>query len=182
MSAACESAILLLVLCGPAAAQIGEATRETVAGFPPAPAATDRSRELVLPANLDVPDVLRPLVTDMAWRSVTFRRQCARLAGRPRIRVRIELVVGVRDARARSLVTRDHGESHAVVQIEWRSPSLYVEYIAHELEHVLEQVDGIDLPRLARQRVDGVISDRGRYETARAQWVGRAVASEVMAR
>ena len=58
--------------------------------------------------------------------------------------------------------------------------ALYVEYIAHELEHVLEAVDGTDLPRLSRQRVDGVINLGGSYETARAQSVGRLVAREVM--
>ena len=64
--------------------------------------------------------------------------------------------------------------------IEVSKPALYVEHIAHELEHVLEAVDGTDLPRLARQRVDGVMNlGRHHYETARAQSVGRMVAREV---
>jgi len=45
---------------------------------------------------------------------------------------------------------------------------------------VLEVVDGTDLVRLARQRVDGVINlGRQHYETARAQSVGWTVAREV---
>ena len=52
--------------------------------------------------------------------------------------------------------------------------------IAHELEHVLEYADRVDLQRLARQRVDGVINLGGVYETARARSVGQTVAREVM--
>jgi hypothetical protein len=65
-----------------------------------------------------------------------------------------------------------------VAFIELRTPESYVELIAHELEHVLEQVDGIDLRRRARQRLNGVIILGGRYETERARSVGRTVARE----
>ena len=64
--------------------------------------------------------------------------------------------------------------------IELRAAARYVESMAHELEHVLEHLDGTDLPRLARQRVNGVVRSGGQYETARAQWVGRRVAAEVV--
>jgi hypothetical protein len=68
----------------------------------------------------------------------------------------------------------------ASVQIEMRDPARYVEYLAHELEHVLEQIDGVDLVRLKRQGVDGVEHVGGQDETARARSVGRAVAREAM--
>jgi hypothetical protein len=61
-----------------------------------------------------------------------------------------------------------------------RDPARYVEYLAHELEHVLEQIEGVDLVRLKRQRVDGVAHVGGQDETARARSVGRAVAREAM--
>ena len=64
--------------------------------------------------------------------------------------------------------------------IELRAAARYVESMAHELEHVLEHLDGTDLPRLARQRVNGVVRSGAQYETARAQWVGRRVAAEVV--
>lgn len=57
---------------------------------------------------------------------------------------------------------------------------MYVEHIAHELEHVLEQVDGTDLRRLARHGLDGIVDMGERYETARARAVGQAVASETL--
>jgi hypothetical protein len=70
----------------------------------------------------------------------------------------------------------------AVVQLELRKPELYVESIAHELEHVLEQIDHVDLPRLAHQRLDGVASSGGEYETARARAIGQAVVREMALR
>jgi hypothetical protein len=75
-------------------------------------------------------------------------------------------------------VERDHGGLHATVLIELREPGLYVELIAHELEHVLEQVDGTDLARLARHGLGGVADREWGYETARAQSVGQSVARE----
>jgi hypothetical protein len=133
-----------------------------------------------LPANLVVPDRLRPLVTTMWRNSPTFRRQCARLGENPGVVVHIELAARTRHGRALSRVQRHDGGVHASVQIEVRTPQLYVEYIAHELEHVLEYVDGTDVSRLARQGLDGVMNVRGQYETARARSVGRTVAREAI--
>jgi hypothetical protein len=138
-----------------------------------------------LPPNLVVPAIARPLVTSMWSLSPTFRRQCARLAEHPEVLVRIDLFVGGHNVgghngRASAQVARRHASFRVSVEIDVNTSALYVEYIAHELEHVLEAVDGTDLPRLSRQRVDGVINLGGSYETARAQSVGRIVAREVM--
>ena len=67
-------------------------------------------------------------------------------------------------------------------EIELRQPGSDVEHVADELEHVLEQIDGTDLARLARQGLDGVVVVNGEegYETARALSVGRSVAREAM--
>ena len=54
-----------------------------------------------------------------------------------------------------------------------------VEAIAHELEHVLEQVDRIDLRRLSFVRGNGVFRLwDGDFETTRAVSTGRRVAAE----
>jgi hypothetical protein len=134
----------------------------------------------LLPPNLVLPGMARPLVTSMWGLSPTFRRQCARLAEHPEVLVRVRLLLGVSNGRANARVERSHGGYHVTVQIQVGKLALYVEEIAHELEHVLEAVDGTDLPRLARQRVDGVMNLGGQYETARARFVGRLVAREVM--
>ena len=134
-----------------------------------------------LPANLIVPDVVRPLVTTMWQQSFTFRRQCARLAENPTVVVTIELTSRTRHGRrALTRIERQAASLHAAVQLELRTPQLYVEHIAHELEHVLEYVDGADLPRLARQGVNGVENHAGQFETARARSVGQTVAREAI--
>jgi hypothetical protein len=136
--------------------------------------------EWQLPPNLVTPEVLKPLVM-MMWRSSgTFRRQCAQLAEHPEVRIRVGLDPRTTHGRALSRVHRGAGGVSASVQIEMRDPARYVEYLAHELEHVLEQIEGVDLVRLKRQRVDGVEYVGGQHETARARWVGRAVAREAM--
>jgi hypothetical protein len=136
-----------------------------------------------LPRNLVVPEVMGPLVERMWQQSLTFRRQCAKLAAQPAVTVSIDLVVGLRNTRgARAKAQRLRERLEVAIQVDLREPAKFVELIAHELEHVLEQIDGTDLPRLARQGVDGAISEAARYETARAQAIGRAVAHEAMSR
>lgn len=153
---------------------------ETAAGQALGPRPEGAASPVLLPSNLVVPDMARPLLTSMWSLSPTFRRQCARLAEHPEVLVRIDLLAGVFNGRASARVERSDGSYHVSVKIDVSKSALYVEHIAHELEHVLEAVDGTDLPRLALQRVDGVLNLRGSYETARAQSVGRMVAREVM--
>jgi hypothetical protein len=175
------AAILLLgVISGSAAAQVSDRDSHAMAPGRSSSAPPTPPRESPLPTNLMVPDIVRPLVMSMWRQSATFRRQCARLAEHPEVIVRVELAKAVQDTRgARSAVARLNGGLNAAVEIELRQPELYVEHIAHELEHVLEQVDGTALPQLARQGLDGVVDLGGGYETARAQSVGRKIAREV---
>ena len=54
------------------------------------------------------------------------------------------------------------------------------EYLAHEIEHVLEQIDGVNLRWAFEQRLDGVrLTAAEHFETTRAVAVGRTVADEV---
>jgi hypothetical protein len=138
------------------------------------------SGEPVLPANLIVPAAGRPTVIAMWRRSPTFRRQCARLAEHSAVTVRIEFAVAMPHWLAEACVARRGASLDVVVRVAFRKPGLYAEHIAHELEHVLEYVDGTDLPKLARQRLDGVVDLGGQYETARTRSVGRTVAVETM--
>jgi hypothetical protein len=134
---------------------------------------------LQLPDNLVVPRSLLPLVGSMWSRSPTFRRQCGRLAQRPDIVVRFELTASVDRRGGRSRLERRPGRMTAAVQIGLGAPSAYVELIAHELEHVLEQLDGTDLATLERLGVEGVMrGPHEGYDTLRARSIGRAVARE----
>ena len=137
-------------------------------------------RDGQVPPNLVAPEVLTPLLTRMWRSSATFRRQCAQLAEHPEVTIRIALDPRTTHGRAVSRVHRGEAGVRASVQIEMRDPAQYVEYLAHELEHVLEQIDGTDRVRLARQHVDGVVNVGGVYETARARSVGRTVAREAL--
>ncbi len=58
-----------------------------------------------------------------------------------------------------------------------------IELIAHEVEHIIEQLDGLDLARLARLAPVTVwATGDQRFETQRATQMGRLVAAEVEAR
>jgi hypothetical protein len=118
----------------------------------------------------------------MLQQSPTFRRQCARLAERQDLVIDMDLVRQIPQHHARMRFEQHAGDRRSVIEIGVREPARLVEHIAHELEHVLEYLDQVDLQRFARQRVDGVIDLGGVYETARARSVGRTVAKEVMAR
>ena len=51
------------------------------------------------------------------------------------------------------------------------------ELVGHEFEHLIEQIEGLDLKRLARVKGSGVHEGEGRvFETDRAQAAGRVVA------
>jgi hypothetical protein len=118
----------------------------------------------------------------MWLRSPTFRRQCARLVENPAVAVTIAFASAPSNVHARTHIEQDGSGIFARVEISSRSPDLFVEHIAHELEHILEELDGVDHPRLARQGVDGILISEGDYETARARAIGRKVAHEVLFR
>ena len=135
-----------------------------------------------LPA-LHIEKALEPIVREMCRRSATFRRQLIRLADAPhlvvtvaitRVRTSIHVEATTRFAREHGLLRR------ADVEIGPADTASRVELIAHELEHVLEQLDDVNLSQLAQG--PGVRSnghERGRsFETARARQIGLDVAAE----
>jgi hypothetical protein len=140
--------------------------------------------ELPAPESVPVPPAalragaLRPLVEAMLRRSPTFRRQCQRL-GSPQLQsvsLSHEMVQG---ARARTEITIVDGRMSVLVRLGSRDDD--VELIAHEFEHVIEQLDGIDLRARSSLSGTGVYvcsSDRASFETVRAIRAGRRVAQE----
>src|SRR5262249_31405405 len=105
---------------------------------PRAPIGESNAAAPVLPANLKLPDVLHPLAVSMWQRSLTFRRQCARLSEHPAVTVTIEFAPTTWHGRGLTRVERHDSGMSAVVEIALRNPGMYVELISHELEHVLE--------------------------------------------
>ena len=130
-------------------------------------------------AAINVDGQLQGLVDDLRARSPAFRRQWQRLSRFPRLTVHIELVHQHRvlDAHAATrVVVRPDGSHDATVAIP--GGTRLAELIAHEVEHILERLDGI---KVAAQHAMGDGSIRkasGTFETARAVLVGQTVAAE----
>jgi hypothetical protein len=139
---------------------------------PDQPSATERAPASAWPCRLVITKELRPLV-QLAWgRSPTFRSQCARLAQAGTI-VFVHVVTSgriLRQAQSVIGVTRD-GATVARVLVRWSADT--VEHIAHEFEHVLEYLEGVD------HRRAGIMLSHDAYETDRAMDAGTRVAREV---
>ncbi|MGH9308370.1 MAG: hypothetical protein ACRD1U_03300 [Vicinamibacterales bacterium] len=142
-------------------------------------ATPDFEAHQILPAGSQVAPVARPLV-ERLWRtSATFRRQCARLAeARVLIIVSVDLLRPATVMNAQTRVTHKGGLS---AHVHLRNVYSHAdEYLAHELEHVLERLDDVDLALAVVDRVHGVhlVEKPDTFETARAVAVGRTVARE----
>jgi hypothetical protein len=138
-----------------------------------------------LPPNLLIPPMYEPLVESMLRYSPTFARQCLRIANAPGLTIKLEFhsVPAARfggTARARTRIIRDNDRLIATVDIAQTVD--VVELLAHEIEHVIEQLDGVDLASKARLPDSGVRAVRHEgvvFETIRARRTGLRVAEEV---
>ena len=139
-----------------------------------------------LPSSLVIDPKLRPLILDMLRRAPTFRRQLMRLVGQPDLVVTVAWQSRPTDgAGARTRIIMEQGRVRAAdVEIRVDAGALLVELVAHEFEHILEQLDGIDLVRwIGRSGVHRVAasSHDEPIETERARRMGRIVAGEYAA-
>lgn len=187
------SGVLGVVLCVPVFAQMDSRARTTdapqvvalsfdrsVTGIVRPYVAADvptAESSLVLPAALDA-GTFRPLVEAMLRRSPTFRQQCQRLAT-PRLGSISFRYEQLRGARALTEVKPLNGRLSAVVRLGAGDDD--VELIAHEIEHIIEQLDGVDLrtqSELPGTGVSSCCSGRGSFETVRAIRAGVKVSQE----
>lgn len=128
-----------------------------------------------LPFNIDA-GMLQPVAIGLLQRSPTFQKQCERIAGTAALRVSIRVVHATPSGRAQTTITRyEAGALRAEVWIQFGED--YYELLAHELEHVLEQVDGVVLEdeMVARR---AWLTDGGAFETKRASEAGLRVRQE----
>jgi hypothetical protein len=136
---------------------------------------SDASQALAL---LDLPPLTRSMVELMWVNSVTFRRQCGRLADAG-VTVKFMLEQPSMFERSHATSTIDL-RAGAVRSVFVRLRRVEPQYLAHELEHVLELIDGVDLRRAVASRVAGAHeSSPGVFETTRAIAIGRLVAEEM---
>ena len=131
------------------------------------------------PPNLNVPSAFHPAIATMLERSPMFRRQCVRLAAAPHVAVVVRLLhSNATGARARTQIRRVDG-GQLIASVEINPYGDFTELLAHELEHVIEQLDGIDLAAKATVARSGVRNCAdGTFETSRAVRVGALVALE----
>jgi hypothetical protein len=135
-----------------------------------------------VPGNVDIPENMRATVALMLRQSPSFRRQCARIVRATDIAIVVQRSVlsdGAREGAFTRIARRPDGGLEADVQIDALGDPVLL--LAHEFEHILEQIDGVDLAAMALRDGTGV-SERaaaGQFETERAVAAGRRVAQEV---
>ncbi|MGH9237380.1 MAG: hypothetical protein ACRD3G_05000 [Vicinamibacterales bacterium] len=132
------------------------------------------------PSNVRGDDALIRLFMSFVARSATMRRQCAAIAGAPHVRVVLRVASRPPTfSRAVSTITR-YEAGLVRVAIEIPVAADVAELLAHELEHVVEVIEGLDLPSLAKVRGSGVTElEKGVYETAEAKRMGRLASDEI---
>jgi hypothetical protein len=141
------------------------------------------SEHVGIPDNLQADADYRVLLGLMLEGSPTFRRQCLRLASEPGLVVRIHPSGSfwTRGARALTHVIRGAGGG-VTAEIYLTRFDDEVELIAHEIEHVIEQLDRVDLSAMAGRSDTGVhhtLAAEATFETSRASQTGLRVAREV---
>jgi hypothetical protein len=145
------------------------------------PVALCTSRSPALPLSVSVPDDLRRHVESMLSMSATFREQCRRLAESPaliRVLMHVHPALSDRSYRARTTFARTPGGG-LVAQMQLSLRGDPIEWIAHEFEHVIEQLEGVSLPALAASFRGVWRSTEQMFETQRAIDVGRSVTAEI---
>jgi hypothetical protein len=158
----------------------GMATFGFARSIDPRAASTDIDVLAILPPGSDVAAAARPLIEKMWRTSPTFRRQCARLIeASAALVVTLDYPRHIPHTNALSTIRRDGG-LRAHIRLRGADPR-GAEILAHEIEHVLEQADGVDLPVALAGRVHGasLVRRPDFFETRRATVVGRIVAREV---
>lgn len=140
--------------------------------------AASPARRASLPRNVVIDDRLRAQVEDMAALSPTLSRQFAAIdAAAASVEIRVWPGSPSASRRAEATISRytsGYIRAQLFVSPNWE----FVELLAHELEHVVEQIERVDLAALARAGV-ATQDAFGRFETVRARDAGRAAASEV---
>lgn len=137
-----------------------------------------------LPATITLPRQLMTRVRTMLERSATFRRQCRRLAEASWVHVIVRIEAGAVERpsyRASTVIQRPQPRLVvAVVTLQaLTEPALW---ISHEFEHLLEQVDDVDLRQLARRGSAAWPTGDHMFESGRAIRAGETVLGELRAK
>ena len=133
------------------------------------------------PDTIRISPELIPSITAMLQASPTFREQYQRIVTTPKLilNARTDMTFMHRAFRARSCMRR-YDSGLLVVSMDIAPGAEQAEWLAHEFEHVLEQIEGLSLPTLAAHghRETWFSSDQ-MVETSRATRAGRLVRAEM---
>lgn len=135
-----------------------------------------------LPPTIVLERGLEPIVRATLESSPTFRQQCRILEAAPSVTATVRITSRTPGAAERALSrVRRSPEGAIAAAIEIRHTPDIAELLGHEFEHVIEQLDGVNLRTLeaageARRLVDGA------FETRRAIAAGQRVSSEALDR
>ena len=133
-----------------------------------------------LPPSIVLEKGLEPIVRWTLEHSATFRRQCRVLAAAPALSATVRVTARIPDSTERALsVVRRMPSGRIDASIEIRTSSDLSELLGHEFEHVIEQLDGIDLAQLQASGEARRI-ENGAFETRRAIDAGHRVSAEVL--
>jgi len=136
-----------------------------------------------LEAGMGLPSNLKggpfQVALEQMWKgSATFRDQCARIARHRTLIVRLRAESGFwPESRARTDFFRHEGALlRADIIISISAARDQIELIGHELEHVVEQIEGV---RTGESRCAARTNGTGALESCRAIEAGRRIAREV---
>ena len=133
-----------------------------------------------LPSSITIEKGLEPIVQWTLENSPTFRQQCRVLAGAAALTATVRVTARTPDSTERALsVVRRFPSGRIDVTIEIRSSSSLSELLGHEFEHVIEQLDGVNLRQLQSSGEARKI-ESGAFETRRAIDAGQRVSAEVL--
>jgi hypothetical protein len=135
-----------------------------------------------LPENIELPRDLERILARVYRGSATFRAQCDRIGAARTLSVNVRLDTAIPSSyQAFTMICRRGHALRADVHLPPTAMAI-AELVGHEFEHILEQLDGLNLRMLSHVRGSGVReSSFDVYETTRAQRIGRIVAAELSA-
>ena len=154
---------ILAVPCGALAQQVGQPQQQRYA--------------LAIPANVSA-GLLESDALSLLRRSDTFRAQCERIAAEPRVRVTLAITRSIPAGGRAQTTFRRFRSGRLFAEVEILFGDNYRELLAHEFEHVIEQLDGVDLRREAAEGRAWEVA-AGTFETRRAHRAGLQVLREV---
>ena len=134
------------------------------------------------PANIVVQAGLRAVVAQLWEGSPTFRAQCQKIGEQKRYRVAVVLEPSLtlsRNCRAQC-VLRVYSSGFVTARVMVPHGRQVTELIPHELEHIVEHIEGVNVKsEVSRGGTGAFDAGGGRVETVRAMRVGRQARQEL---